>query len=179
MSFGWIPLTTIRDPPFRTNLPVTLMMKESPATPLGGTARPLRTTSCTQTTVGTVPPPVALMVVAFMMLVRLIVHAWLAAFADAAMAALISALRSTPVWTPPTVPEPLLEKVAPEARRTLPVTNSLPVIESFPLGPMQMSPTMPPGGPVIETDEPSSSRTVQSPAAPTTGLAQVLEPGLT
>src|SRR5205823_5902095 len=149
-------------------------MKESPATPLSVTVLPLRTTSCTQTTVGVVPPPVALMVVASLMLVRLIVHAWLAALADAAMAALISALRSTPFWTPPTVPGPLLERVAPEARRTLPVTNSPPVIERCPLGPMQMSPTMPPGGPVMSTFEPSSSRTVQSVAAPTIGLAQLL-----
>src|SRR5947199_5866050 len=80
---------------------------------------------------------------------------------------------------PPTVPEPLFEKVAPEARRTLPVTNSLPVMERCPLGPMQMSPTMPPGGPVMSTFEPSSSRTVQSPAPPTIGLAQLLPPGLT
>src|SRR5439155_1248396 len=97
----------------------------------------------THTTVGAVPPPVALMVVASMMLGRLIVHVRPAASADAAMAALISVVRSTPVRTPPTVPEPLFEKVAPEARRTLPVTNSLPVMERCPLGPMQMSPTMP------------------------------------
>src|SRR5438552_1349672 len=174
MSFGWIPLATIRDPPFRTNLPVTLKMKESPPTPLSVTVLPLRTTSCTQTTVGAVPPPVALMVVACMMLVRVIVHVRLAASADAAIAALISALRSWPFSTLPTVPEPLFEKVAPAARRTSPVTNSLPVIERCPLGPMQMSPTMPPGGPVMSTFEPSSSRTVQSVAAPTIGLAQLL-----
>src|SRR5207249_5238405 len=174
MSFGWIPLATIRDPPFRTNLPVTLRMKESPATPFSVTVLPLRTTSFTHTTVGAVPPPVALMVVALLMLGRLIVHVRPAASADAAMAALISVVRSTPVRTPPTVPEPLFEKVAPEARRTLPVTNSLPVMERCPLGPMQMSPTMPPGGPVMSTFEPSSSRTVQSVAAPTIGLAQLL-----
>src|SRR5438046_8263017 len=44
---------------------------------------------------------------------------------------------------------------------------------------MQTSPTRPPGGPVTSTFEPSSSRTVQSPAAPTTGLAQVVDPVLT
>src|SRR5438093_645385 len=81
MSFGWIPLTTIRDPPFRTNLPVTLMMKESPETPLSVTVLPLRTTSPTQTTVGAAPPPVALMVVALEMLLRVIVHGRLAASA--------------------------------------------------------------------------------------------------
>src|SRR5438105_1651275 len=164
----------IRDPPFSTNFPVTLMMKLSPATPLSVTTAPFRTTSPTQTTVGAVPPPVALMVVELLMLVRLTVHVWLAASADAAMAALISALRSWPVSTLPTVPEPLLEKVAPAARRTSPVTNSLPVIERCPLGPMQMSPTMPPGGPVMSTFEPSSSRTVQSVAAPTIVFAQSL-----
>src|SRR5437870_2296974 len=75
MSFGWIPLATIRDPPFRTNLPVTLRMKESPATPFSVTVLPLRTTSFTHTTVGAVPPPVALMVVALLMLGRLIADA--------------------------------------------------------------------------------------------------------
>src|SRR2546425_7550602 len=169
----------ILDPPFRTNLPVTLMMKLSPAVPLSVTTAPFRTTSFTQTTVGTLPPPVALMVVELLMLSRVTVHFWLAAEFDAAMAALISALRSTPVCTPPTVPEPLLENVAPEDSRTLPVTNSLPVIESFPLGPMQMSPMIPPGGPVMSTFDPSSSSTVQSLAAPTIGLAQLLPPGFT
>src|SRR5437667_11637928 len=154
-------------------------MKDAPPTPLSVTVLPLRTTSCTQTTVGAVPPPVALMVVACMMLVRVIVHVRLAASADAAIAALISALRSWPVSTLPTVPEPLFEKVAPGERRTSPVTNSLPVIDSLPLGPMQTSPTMPPGGPVTDTDPPSSERTVQSVAAPTIGLAQLLPPGFT
>ena len=169
----------IRDPPFSTNFPVALMMKLSPATPLSVTTAPFRTTSPTQTTVGAVPPPVALMVIELLMLVRSTVHVWLAASADAAMAALISALRSWSVSTLPTVPEPLFEKVAPAERRTSPVTNSLPVIDSLPLGPMQTSPTMPPGGPVTDTDPPSSERTVQSVAAPTIGLAQLLPPGFT
>ena len=84
------------------NLPITSMMKESPVTPLSVTVLPLR--------VGAVPPPVALMVVAFVMLLKLIVHVRPGASADAAMAALISALRSTPFWTPPTVPGTLLER---------------------------------------------------------------------
>src|SRR5207247_9639441 len=63
--------------------------------------------------------------------------------------------------TCPIVPEPLLLKVAPEDNRMFPATNWLPVIASLPLSAIQMSPSMPPAGPVIETDPPSSSRTVQ------------------
>jgi len=52
---------------------------------------------------------------------------------------------------PPIVPDPLLANVAPGESRMSPVTNSEPVIESLPFGPMQMSPLMPPGGPVMST----------------------------
>src|SRR5438552_591168 len=93
-SLGWTPLAMIRDPPFSTNAPVTLKMKLSPAPPLSVTVAPLRMTLSTHTTVGAEPPPVALIVVELLMLVRFTVHGSPAALADAAVAALISALRS-------------------------------------------------------------------------------------
>src|SRR2546428_12937953 len=59
----------------------------------------------------------------------------------------------------------------------LPVPNSLPVIESLPLSAMQMSPSIPPAGPVMSTFPPSSCRTVQIGGCdpdPIRGLAQLV-----
>src|SRR5207302_843932 len=70
------------------------------------------------------------------------VHGRAVAAAAAANASVTCWLRFWFCSTPPTVPEPLLLKVAPADNRMLPVTNSLPVIESFPLSAMQMSPSI-------------------------------------
>ena len=96
----------------------------------------------------------------------------LPAFVTAALASLISGLRSTGWNVVPRDPPPLCVKVALASKRTL-VVNDPPVILSVPPGPTQMSPTTP-DGPVMDTDPPSSSRTEQSLAAPTIGLAQLL-----
>src|SRR5437667_1232915 len=82
--------------------------------------------------------------------------------------------------TCPVLPEPLLLKLAPDDNRMLLVTNWLPVIASLPPSAMQMSPSMPPAGPVMETDPPSSSRTVQIGGCappPIRGLAQLVGHG--
>src|SRR5438876_10749944 len=60
--------------------------------------------------------------------------------------------------TCPVLPEPLLLKLAPDDNRMLLVTNWLPVIASLPPSAMQMSPSMPPAGPVMETDRSEERR---------------------
>ena len=125
--------------------------------------------TCTQITLR---PPLPVIVIASFKVPTGIVHGNAAALVEALMAAAISLLRSTSFSTPPTVPAPLFEKVAPGANRTLPVMNSSPDIESLPLGPMQMSPKMPPGGPVMSTLAPPSWSTVHPVAEPKSGLAQ-------
>src|SRR5439155_25918398 len=96
----------------------------------------------------------------------------LPAFVPAAFASLASVFTSTCWKVAPRGPPPLCLKVALASKRTL-VGNGPPVILSVPPGPTQMSPTTP-DGPVMDTDPPSSSRTEQSVAAPTIGLAQLL-----
>src|SRR5438093_7903293 len=150
------------------------MINDVPAAPFNlTTAPPLRATLVTQTTVGF---PVAVIVVAEFRFPRVTEHGRAAAFVTAVFAAATSALKSWFVRTCPMEPELLFWKVAPGASRMLPFTNSLPVNESLPAPAMQMSPWMPPGGPVMDTDAASSSSTAQPVpvAAPSAGLAHVL-----
>src|SRR5215470_273307 len=77
--------------------------------------------------------------------------------------------------TPPMVPEPLFEKVAPLSSSMRPVTYSLPVRDNLLLGPIQTFPKIPPAGPVIDTlCPPPSCSTVQSPACLRAGFTQLL-----
>src|SRR6266568_9554627 len=65
-----------------------------------------------------------------------------------------------------TVPWLLLENFVPVARLIVPVTNSSPDIARLALGPMQISPRIPPAGPVMETFAAPSSKTMHPSASP-------------
>src|ERR1041385_8697627 len=111
-------------------------------------------------------PPVIVLTALPSMVGMVWVQACALALAAARFAALICALRSALLMTPPMLPELLSEKVAPTPSRIVPVTYSDPVIESLPPGAMPISPMIPPGGPVIETLPVPSSSTLVPAAAP-------------